>query len=421
MTSLALTSGPGFARSARLAMLLWLGLTLGCTGPLTNEQVSVDPPLDVSANLPPDRIQALVRERCAERGSADPDFLALLVAELYAADVQADAVTEALLRADCASLAAVIRAVVAQGGPEVVGPVVERARTLTGPTYEPVIAAGVLLGLDQNGADRRAGEREGPYGMVYFPTRGSGAPLATAPAAASLYQAATPGYGVYTFVVYGADLAALSAEDRSRYRELLRVIETYVLDPNGASDDADTVAHAFVIPVEPETSGTHLQAPENASRIEALARDMRAALLAHVRARESVARAERLADRPGPFLVSGVEPRLTPTEGDGPRLVVDLSEVGAGYFYAIVDAYDRSAGPEPARDRLESIVGRLQRLFRSHHRSPQTVTSGEWIFWLQPVGADREATLRVQSVPAQAAAGLAARASSRPYRFEFKG
>ena len=421
MTSFALTIGSALARPAHLGLLLWLGLALGCAGPLTREQDSADPPPRASTNLVGPDVQDLVRERCGEHGGMHPEVTALLVAELYAAGVQADNMTEALLHADCGTVAGVLREVVAQGGPEVVGSVAERARALADPSYEPVIAAGVMLGLEQHSADRHVRDRDPQYGMAYFPTRSSGAPLATAPEAATLYQAATPGYGVYTFIVYGADLANLSADDRSRYRELLRVIETYVLDPDGVRERPGALAHAFVIPVEPEAGGKEPRGLAEASTIEALAQGMRAALLTHLRARGPASRAARLAERPGPFLVSSIEPRLLPAQGDGPRLFMDLSEIGAGYFYAIVDAYDRASGGNAAADPLESLAARLQRLFSSGRPSPGTAPSGDWLFWFRPIGENRDATGHTRPLPTEPAADLAGRALSWSCRFEFKG
>jgi hypothetical protein len=338
-------------------------------------------------------VAEFVATRCREaRGRGETAFLEALVRDLYAAGVDPATATETLMAGGCGVVASVVRELVAQGGPEVVDPVVDRALSLTGPEMEPVIAAAALVGLDRPaGAQGQDGWQQ-TYGMAYFSTRAREAPLITAREAGPLYREALPGYGLYTFVLY-ADLEALPAADRDRYDELLRLIESYVLAPERETEASSASSHAFLVAVEPRRPGARAGVDPGRSTGAGLAAAMRADFAAHLRAAGHAGLARGLRERAGPFLVSSLEPRLVPLGGDAPRLLVDLSDVGAEYLYAVVDAYDRpiaQAPPEPTTG-FAAITQRLRAVFPERAGRGLAAAPEDWVTLLVPGEAEREA------------------------------
>ena len=147
------------------------------------------------------------------RVSKQKDFLKPLVTDLYLSGVDPALATEALIQGDCGSVAAVVRELAAQGGNAVVAAVVARAVFLSGPGAEGTIRAAASKGLDLDlvGPMQRAEPSASPgtnpgtlaYSMAYFASRAPQSGVETATAVDTLYSNATPGYGIYTFVLLG--------------------------------------------------------------------------------------------------------------------------------------------------------------------------------------------------------------------------
>ena len=317
-----------------------------------------------------------VTERCGPDGKARRTaYLPSLVGELYAAGIPPAEATEALIRADCGSLADVVRTMIAAGGEPAVTPVVNRALFLAGPRAGGIIeaAASAGLGRDLGGLGSPGGDTGRPmrgansFAMAYF-SSGSGGltggpATETAGEVASLYTLATPGYGVYTFVILGKGYPDLPEADLRRYRELLRLVQTYVLAADAPASAPDAKAHSFLVAVYPGRQGKPLL-EQTGSELSA---GMRSALVDYLRATGEGDLAQRLTTAPGPFLVSASEPRLIPTGKTSPRLVVDLSGLAPEYLYPLVDAYDRPV-QDKGQDRvagLEAIRGRLVPVFET--------------------------------------------------------
>jgi len=341
------------------------------------------------------------------------DYLAPLVTDLFLSNVDPAFATEALIQGDCGSLAAVVRELVAQGGNEVVSAVVNRALFLSGPGAEGTIRAAASSGLNRDLVSPL--QRSEPsvdagslaYSMAYFPSRGAETGVETAKAINTLYSNATPGYGVYTFVLLGAGFDPAKEPDRARYAELLRVIETYVLAGEQGARGPRAEAHAFLIAIRPDRKDAKLieqTGPE-------LSAAMRKDLVQYLKRRDQPALAARLETLPGPFLISSLEPRLLPTSQVAPRLVSDLSGIGPEYLYAVVDAYDRPVEPEQQgrpeglgaiRERL---LGLFSRKVTEEELSP--ALKDAWVFRLggppaaQP-GADPAATAVAAAPPGAA-------------------
>ncbi len=303
----------------------------------------------------------------------EKDYLPTLVKDLYLSGVDPALATEALIQSDCASLASVVREMIAQGGEESVAAVVGRALFLSGPGAERTIESAASAGLERNLGSYSQIPSSAPIApaasgslsvaMAYFPSRAESPGLATAKAVDTLYSNATPGYGIYTFVLLGAAFDPTSQPDVSRYAELLRVIETYVLAADQGTRGPSPESHAFLVAVQSgrgdvpliEQTGPKLSDP------------MRLELARYLRQQGQTALAGRLDDRPGPFLISSLEPRLMPTSRVSPRLIVDLSTIGPEYMYAVVDAFDQPIPAEqsgrpgsltPIRDRLLGLFNR---------------------------------------------------------------
>jgi len=323
----------------------------------------------------PANLRAEVAMICGSaRANKVKDPLAPLVRDLYLSGVDPAVATEALLQADCASLPAVVREMIAQGGDESVSGVVGRALFLGGPGSEGIIETAASAGLERNlglvspapsaapGAPASGGSSLA-YAMAYFPSQAESAGVRTAKTLSTLYSNATPGYGIYTFVLLGAGFDPKAEADQSRYAELLRVVETYVLAADQGTRGPSPESHAFLVAVQPDRG----DAPLIEQTAPALSAPMRQELILYLNRQGQSALAQRLENSPGPFLVSSLEPRLMPTNRVSPRLIVDLSLVGAEYMYAVVDAYDQpvppalSGRPEslgPVRERLLGLFNR---------------------------------------------------------------
>ena len=350
------------------------------------------------------------------------DHLPTLITDLYLSNVDPALATEALLQGDCGTLAEVVRELVAQGGNEVVAAVVNRALFLSGPRAEGTIRAAASSGLNRDLVSPM--QRSEPalesaslaYSMAYFPSRGAESGIETATVIDTLYSNATPGYGVYTFVLPGGGFDPAREGDRARLAELLRVIETYVLAGEQGAKGPRAEAHAFLIAIRPDRKGARLSeqaAPE-------LAAAMRADLIQHLKRRGQAALAARLETQPGPFLVSSLEPRLLPTNELAPRLVTDLSQIGPEYLYAVVDAYDRSLVPEQ-QGRPEALGGIRERLLALFSRKADAEELSPSIkdAWVFRLGGPTPAQAGAQTAAAPAAppggpAGTSAAATVPP-------
>ena len=323
-----------------------------------------------------ERLHAQVLARCTTaRVAAEQGFLAPLVADLRFSGIAPGDAADVLILGDCGSLSEVVSELVAQGGRDVVPEVSRHARMLAGPGAEGIVDAAVGQGLERHAAgDSRplpggmAGA--GGYGMAYFPSRAAAAGIESAGSASALYNRARPGFGLYTFVVPGG-----GPGDRTNLLELLRVIGTYVLGEDGdAGPKKET--HVFLLAVDPGRSGRTLD--EQLS--EAVSAPMRRDLGLYLVYIGESDLAKRLSERPGPFLISGLEPSLMPVEPGSPRLVVDLSEVGGEHMYAVVDAYDRPV-PANAMDRGSLLDAVRSRLLSLVHRGENGARPQDrWVF-----------------------------------------
>jgi hypothetical protein len=114
---------------------------------------------------------------------------------------------------------------------------------------------------------------------------------------------------------------------------------------------------------------------------------MRADFAGYLRQQGQPVLAQRLADRPGPFLISGLEPRLMPNGEGAPLLIVDLSAVGPEYMFAVVDAYDQPV-PTGLGGRPETLAPIRQRLLGIFNRQmPEAdldpALKDAWVFRLR--------------------------------------
>ncbi|AFL73124.1 hypothetical protein [Thiocystis violascens] len=303
----------------------------------------------------PLRLRKQVADACGDpRAVGDRHFLRSLVADLYFSGVDPATGTEALLLGNCGTLTDILTEMVTRGGPDSLDPIVARARSIHGSGAARKIQSAAKAGLARHASMTESDPRPEEilaYGMLYFPSTGDFSRLDSAMALNRLYEDAIPGYGIYTFVLLGRGFANASESDAARYRELFRVIETYVTtsDENNSGPTPETPA--FLVPISAENLGRPL--------IEQVAVDlsnhMRRHLGQSLRQEGHAPLAATLDTGAGPFLISTLEPRFTPTGQDAPRLVADLSMIGAEYIYGIVDAYDRPIPPE-ASGRVESLL-----------------------------------------------------------------
>jgi len=317
------------------------------------------------------------------------DNLKLVVGELFAFGIPPAEATEALIRADCAGPGAIVREMVEQGGYSVVAPVTDRALLVLGPGFEEIVEAAASTGLESEldpGGVARTTSRPSAlyYAMVYFPSGGKVAQLQQSSSLSQLFGVAEQGYGIYTYVISGAGVDDGDVPNSETYRELLRVIETYVISADGDGAVPRQQAHSFLVPVDAARAGESLL-DQTGPELSAHGRKAYAVYLESQGQREL---ARRLLTRPGPFLVSSLEPRLIPSERSAPRLVVDLSDVGAEYMFSVVDAYDRAI-PESQVGSLESLQPIRSRLI---DLMPDAVasgvnrgrTAGDWVYMLGP-------------------------------------
>lgn len=305
----------------------------------------------------PLQLRQEVADVCASnRAVSDRHFLRSLVADLYFSGVDPATGTEALLLGNCGTLADILGEMLARGGDESLDAVVARARSIYGPAAERKIKSAAKAGLARHASIRDAAsdsqeEALPAYGMLYFPSAGDFSRLDSAMALNRLYEDAIPGYGIYTFVLLGHGFANQSESDAARYRELFRVIETYVSTSDEDNAGPNAATPAFLVPISAENLGRPL--------IDQVAVDlsdhMRRHLGQSLRREGQAPLAASLDKGAGPFLVSTLEPRFTPTGQDSPRLVADLSTIGAEYIYGIIDAYDRPI-PLDVSGRVESLV-----------------------------------------------------------------
>ncbi len=381
-------------------------LGLGRPAPAEGEG---DPATDPGPTFTPEGLAGEVAARCAAAGGRRGVYLPALTAELFAAGIPAADATEALIRGDCGSLADLVRTMVATGGEGALAPVVGRALFLAGPQSEGIIAAAASAGLQRGlGGPARSPDgdsmpRLNGYAMAYFPS-GADTALRTGAEVSPLYNLATPGYGIYTYVLLGKGFPDLPEADTRRYREVLRLIQTYVMasDPQTRGPSAQT--HTFLLAVYPGRKGLPLMEQTGPE----LSTDMREALADYIDALGDTVLAKRVRTSPGPFLVSAAEPRLIPGQRTDPRLVVDLSGLAPEYLYALVDAYDRplSEADLARAGGLDPIDGRLAELFRVAGPSADPAGGGRWVYRLgAPAAAPAAATA---APPTQAAPGTPA-------------
>jgi len=329
-----------------------------------------------------------VATRCAAaRDYEEPDPLSTVVAELYLSAVDPAHAAEALILGDCGSLEAIVQELIAQGGYQVVGPVTSRASLLGGGGAQRGIEAAAAAGLDRaRGTPDASPQAPSPgaatYAMAHISPNSGSAALAGADALNTLYGNATPGFGLYTFVLLSAGSGTQGAMQQARYRELLRVIETYVPGEGGGGPSPE--AHAFLVAVHPERADLPLgdqTGPE-------LSDPMRRQLATELRGAGLGTLARRLETRPGPFLVSSPEPRLLADGAGSPRLVVDLSGVGSEYLYAVVDAFDR---PVPRGGQAAGLDAVRERLLTLPLGAEPAAAKGDWVFRVGRGGSPRVA------------------------------
>jgi hypothetical protein len=346
---------------------------------------------DGAPGLPPGDpvLRREVAMLCADRPQriTERSLLRGVVADMDAQGMPPDLVVDALIVGRCGDLADIVTEVVARGGEAAALPVMERAIALAGRASRLVVERAAAQGLvlagrvrvaDSGGTPALAGAGD-DYTMLYFPL-GGGVDVSDTVGVnlAQLLGNAEPGYGIYTYILYGGQG---DAERLASYRELLRVIETYVLAAGAERVRPDPGAHTFLVPVYASRAGTTLlerTGPE-------LAVAMRDELAAALRRRGEDALAMRLATAPGPFLVSSLEPRLVPGGAQAPRLLVDLSSIGPEYMYSVVDAYDREIPPDAAGrvDSLLAVRGRLIGLVGERRVDPDALPGGsDWVFLL---------------------------------------
>ncbi|MBO8086381.1 MULTISPECIES: hypothetical protein [Marichromatium] len=313
-----------------------------------------------------------LQTRCAGMdGRGTGAVLSTLVTDLYLSGVEPGEGAEALLRGGCAPVSEIVTEMIAQGGESAFDPVLERALMLTGSGARETLELAAAEGLERRA--RLLDASDGPlreslvYAMRYYP---SGAPTSetqTAVAMNLLFERAESGYGLYTFVLLGRT-SALDAADVQRYRELFRIIETYVASASGVSEPRRE-AHAFLVPVYAD-SGDMALVDQLAPELSDL---MRYRLGRALRRHGRPGPAARLESGAGPFLMTSTDPQLLPLEVGAPRLLIDLSGVGAEYLYGIIDACDRPVEDAAALERLRE---RLRLLLDE--------APADWLEWIEP-------------------------------------
>ncbi|MGB5733938.1 MAG: hypothetical protein WBM40_05790 [Thiohalocapsa sp.] len=323
-------------------------------------------------------------------------FMRELVADLYVDGVDPGAAAEVMIVAGCGEPTVIVRELVAQGGESAAPLVLDRAVSVqddvSAAELEQAAADGLARWRRATGLE--AGRGSMPlagagmsYSMVYFPLggggtdgRSGGVSSERSPSLARLFGTAAPGYGMYTFILSGDVGPDAEPANVDTYRELLRVIETYVLAAEGGNGGADRQAHTFLVPVYGDAVDGALSertGPE-------LSAQMRADFAAHLRAVGQMDLAQRLSRASGPFLVSSLEPRLVPADPQAPRMLVDLSDIGPEYMYSVVDAYDRLIPAEQVGSvaALAAIRGRLINMFPDNaiDATAERPPAGVWVY-----------------------------------------
>lgn len=386
---------------------------------------SADELVDLGAQTPPvaasdpdlrldgsDALRRRLAERCARSapGSAAGDlgdaFVRELVADLYAGGVDPGVASEAMISAGCGEAYVIVRELVAQGGDTAALPVVDRAVAAQGLTAFDAMEQAAAEGLRRwrRGTGLEAARISAPlagdhlsYSIVYFPFGSRGDPVErpSSPAQSQSFGSASPVYGIYTLILQGVLDADTAPADIDTYRELLRVIETYVFasegGDSGGNGDADRQAHGFLVPMHAQRSGANV--PERTGPEPSAG--MRGDFAAYLRAGGQLELAQRLNRAAGPFLVSSLEPRLVPVDPRMPWMLVDLSDIGPEYMYSVVDAYDR---PIPADqvgsvESLAAIRARLIDMFpdAAIDASATPSPAGGWVYLF---GRRQDAKLR---------------------------
>lgn len=147
-----------------------------------------------------------------------------------------------------------------------------------------------------------------------------------------------PGYGMYTYVLFGRrlDLSSLDQETLQRYQQLLDAIVGSTLSSGEAGDLTAAEKQATNLLYIPGT--VRGSAPSLANYNSALA--MRYLVeLGRVSRADNQEVAERLATRPGPFLVSVLKPVGTIDSRQTTLLYADLSTTNPAAMEEIVAAY----------------------------------------------------------------------------------
>jgi hypothetical protein len=356
---------------------------------------------DPDAAQPGDALssQSGLRQRVAVRCRIRPDsvseeeFLRALVAELYAEGAAPGASADALIRADCGGIDAIVRTLIAEGGEAAVVPVVDRTLLLVGPGARDIVEAAVSAGLQDSAQTRVSSPSRDlvdgvtrAYAMAYFPITDGDGGREESDRPTGLFQASRPGYGLYTYVM-GADSddPVDDASGLARHDELLRVIETYVLGARNGDSASDARAHVFLVPVHPRQLGLAL-AEQGDPQLSALMREALATQLRSLGQRELV---RQLEESPGPALVTSLVPSMLPTGRDSAWLLVDLGAIGPAYMYSVVDAYDRPIPAEVAGrpESLAMVRERLLGLFPAPVLSDNggnngASPAGRWVFLL---------------------------------------
>ncbi|WP_207146359.1 hypothetical protein [Chromatium okenii] len=336
--------------------------------------------------------------------AAAPRVLRSLVADLYFSGVAPTVATEALVLGKCGTPPEVVTEMVARGGEAQAALIVERAQLLQGSGATRPLTAAVQAGLarlahlQQQAEDNTAAAKSLPtYGMVYFPAAGDFSKVDTAIALNRLYEDAIPGYGLYTFVLVGKLESKATPSATTRAQELLRVIETYITaDAQHADPNLETPA--FLIPIYPEKVGQPL--------IEQVAFDlaesMRNHLSATLRRNGQTQLATQIEHNSGPFLVSSLEPRLTPTDPAAPHLITDLSMIGAEHLYGVIDAYDRPLATSGTAQ-LDNLAAIQERLLALPIKVPTTTGKkaqgkSNWVSLLGALKSNQTATHRREAL-----------------------
>lgn len=355
----------------------------------------------------PELMRAEVASECLAARTIKPrDSLGSLVVGLYLSVVDPAEGTEALIQGECAPTTEIVREMVAKGGEDALAPVIERARALSPPKSQRAIEAAASEGLARYAAARgldvglTRGTRR--HAMAYHPSAGGGVRIEQSTGQDELlYRQAVPGYGIYTFVLFGAGVERLPEADLARARELLRLIETYAgVGPPEASLPSGE-AHVFLVPVDAELGAAPLFSQVAIDLAERMRRSLMQTLPRHGQA----TLAKRLELGTGPFLVASLAPNLVPRGASTPLLIADLSGLGIEHLYSIVDAFDRPI-PVDLSGRTESLIA-IQRRLEGVRPAPASGADQVAAAWVFMIGASTQPPL--DSAGARPVLGAASR------------